>query len=77
MANHEENERDYPHWEELPGGGWRYWKDVPGKIKNLLRYVKIVDANKVISSFVQEIYNDEGKSIARHQKYPVDTSMNQ
>jgi hypothetical protein len=69
----ERNERDYPYWEELPNGGRRYWKNVPGKVKNRARYVKIVDANEVTVSFVQEVYDDEGNLIARHQKYPDDT----
>ncbi len=73
MSTRERNERDYPNWEKLPDGGRRYWKDVPGRIRNRARYVKIVDANEVTVSFVQEIYDDSSELIARHQKYPVDT----
>lgn len=35
--------------------------------------VKIVDADENTLSVVQEIYNDEGELVQRHQKYPVDT----
>ena len=73
MIKRERNERDYPNWESLPNGGRRYWKDVAGKVKNFARYVKIVDADEITIQFVQEIYDDTGQLIARHQKYPVDT----
>ncbi len=33
----------------------------------------MVDAGEVTQSLLQEIYDKDGKLIARHQKYPVDT----
>ena len=73
MSRRQQNERDYPFWEDLPDGGRRYWKEVPGKIKNRARYIKIVDADENTLSYVQEIYDDDGQLIEQHQKYPVDT----
>ncbi len=73
MNKREQNERDYPNWEDLDYGGRRYWKDIPGKVKNRARYVKIVDAHENTIRFVQEIYDDTNRLIARHQKYPIDT----
>jgi hypothetical protein len=35
--------------------------------------IKVVDANEVTLQVAQEIYNDEGVLIERHQKYPIDT----
>jgi hypothetical protein len=73
MATREQNERRFPRWENLPDGGRRYIRVVRGKAKGYAQYVKIVDANEVTISIVQEVYNDEGHLIATHQKYPEDT----
>jgi hypothetical protein len=73
MATRRQNEHDFPNWEELPDGGRRYWIDKPGRVRGFARYIKIVDANEVTQSIVQEIFDDEGKLIERHQKFPVDT----
>jgi hypothetical protein len=73
VSKRDQNERDYPEWEELPDGGRRYWKVVKGKIKNTAHYIKVVDSDEAIVLFVQEIYDNEGRLIARHQKYPEDT----
>ncbi len=35
--------------------------------------IKIVDAAENTLSVIQEIVNDEGELIERHQKYPQDT----
>jgi hypothetical protein len=73
MATREQNERRFPNWDELPGGGRRYYRTVKGRVKNYARYVKDVDADEITLSIVQEIYTDDGNLIARHQKYPDDT----
>lgn len=73
MATREQNERRFAHWEELSGGGRRYWFDVPGQKRGFARYVKIVDVDEATASFVQETYDQNGILIAAHQKYPVDT----
>ncbi|MFC1959735.1 hypothetical protein ACFLYO_03390 [Chloroflexota bacterium] len=57
---------------------WRTVDDVigmmyPVMIAGLARYIKVVDTNEMTILFVQEIYNGEGKLVAIHQKYPVDT----
>lgn len=73
MATRAQNEHDFPNWEELSTGGRRYWVDKLGRDSGFARYIKIVDADEVTLSIVQEIYDDHDKLIARHQKYPVDT----
>jgi hypothetical protein len=73
MATREQNERRFLRWEALPGGGRRYYRVVKGKIKGYAQYVKIVDADEVTISIVQEVYNEDGQLIAIHQKYPEDT----
>lgn len=72
MATRTQNERDFPNWEELPDGGRLYWRDVPGRVFGFARYIKVVDADEVTQSIVQEIYNDQGTLIEIHRKYPVD-----
>lgn len=73
VATRKSNERRFPQWDDLPNGGRRYYSVKTGKVKNYARYVKMVDANEVTISLVQEIYDDAGKLIAVHQKYPTDT----
>lgn len=73
MATRSQNEHDFPNWEELPDGGRRYWVDKPGRVRGFARYIKIVDANEVTLSMMQAIYDEDGKLIERHQKYPIDT----
>lgn len=73
MANRKRNERRFPQWDELPGGGRRYYRIIPGKAQGYARYVKEVDTQEVTTRIVQEVYNDEGRLIAVHQKFPEDT----
>lgn len=73
MATREQNEHDYPNWDDLPNGGRRYWLDKPGRVRGFARYIKVVDASEVTQRFWQEIYNEAGQLVGRHQKYPVDT----
>jgi IMP cyclohydrolase len=73
MANRKQNERRFPRWDDLPGGGRRYYRIRQGKAQGYARYVKIVDADEVTVRLVQEIYDDEGRLIGIHQKYPDDT----
>ena len=56
----------------MPGGGRRYLLDVPGKLGWLARYLKDVDANGNTVRFWQEIYDDRGKRVETHEKFPVD-----
>ena len=73
MATRKQNESRYDNWVDLADGGRRYWYDVAGKQRGFARYIKIVDADENTLQFVQEIYNDDGKLIEIHQKYPLDT----
>lgn len=72
MATRAENERKFPNWSEQPGGGRRYWLDIAGRLGWHARYVKIVDANENTLSFSQEIYDEQGKLVEIHEKFPVD-----
>lgn len=67
------NERKFERWELLPGGGRRYWYDVPGKAGWRARYIKEVDTREATVRFLQEIYDDRGQLVEIHQKYPEDT----
>lgn len=67
-----ENERKFGRWEDLPGGGRRYWYDVSGRIGWSARYVKIVDSGEGTLRFLQEIYNEQGDLVEVHEKFPED-----
>lgn len=73
MATREQNEKRFPNWENLADGGRRYWIDRKGVVSGFQRMVKIVDANEVTLRLIQEIYNDDGILVERHQKFPQDT----
>ena len=52
--------------------GKAYWLDVFGKQGWKARYVKEVDADEATVRFYQEIYDDTGKLVEIHHKYPID-----
>ena len=68
-----ENEKKFARWESLSDGGRRYFYDVAGRKGWLARYVKEVDKEENTIRFYQEIYNEDGHLVERHQKYPTDT----
>lgn len=72
MGIRAQNERRFQVWLDLPRGGRRYLLDVPGRHGWLARYVKEVDAGDRTVRFWQEIYDDAGKLVEIHPKYPVD-----
>lgn len=72
MSARAQNERKFGQWEELPGGGRRYWLDVSGRQGWRARYLKEVDADETTLRFWQEIYGEQGKLAEIHDKYPVD-----
>jgi len=72
MASRESNERKFGNWQALEGGGRRYWFDVPGRSGWLAGYVKEVDASEATTRFWQEIYDDSGRLVEIHEKFPVD-----
>jgi hypothetical protein len=72
VATREQNERRFEYWGDLPDGGRRYWHDIPDHKGGWSRYIKIVDANEQTLSFVQQVYDAQGRLVAIHEKYPVD-----
>jgi hypothetical protein len=72
MSTRAQNEKKFGQWETLAGGGRRYRLDVPGKQSWRARYFKEVDANEKTLRFWQEIYNDQGRLVETHEKFPVD-----
>ncbi len=72
MSTRAQNEKKFGQWEELPGGGRRYQLPVPGRQGWLARYLKEVAADETTLRFWQEIYDDQGKLVETHEKYPVD-----
>ena len=72
MSTRAQNEMKFDQWEELAGGGRRYRLDVRGRLGWLARYVKEVDGSETTMRFWQEIYDDQGKLLEIHEKYPVD-----
>jgi hypothetical protein len=67
-----QNEKKFGDWNELPDGGRRYWLNVVGRIGWQARYIKEVDAQETTLRFWQEIYDEHGKLVEIHEKYPVD-----
>jgi hypothetical protein len=72
MQKRHQNERKFPSWLDLPDGGRRYWRNVPGRNGWTARYVKLVSPDERTLSFVQEIYDNTGKLVEIHMKYPFD-----
>jgi hypothetical protein len=72
MSTQAQNETKFGQWDELPGGRRRYRLDVPGKLGWSARYLKDVDAGETTVRFWQEIYDDTGKLVETHEKFPVD-----
>jgi hypothetical protein len=56
----------------LPGGGRRYRLDIPERMRWLARYLKEVNKDETTLRFWQEIYDETGKLIEIHEKFPVD-----
>ncbi len=67
-----QNERKFPNWEDVPGGGRRYWYDVEGRSGWIARYVKYVDLDKSTVDFCQEIFDSKGTLREVHEKFPTD-----
>lgn len=72
MSTRPQNEKKFGSWEDLPGGGRRYWLDVLGRQGWCARYLKEVDASESTLRFRQEIYDEQGRLVEVHDKYPVD-----
>lgn len=72
MGSRPQNEKKFERWEDLPGGGRRYHLDVTGRSGWRARYWKEVDAEETTLRFWQEIYDDTGRLVEIHEKFPVD-----
>ena len=72
MSTRAQNEKKFGKWDDLPGGGRCYQLDVPGRLGWLARYRKEVDANETTLRFWQEIYDEQGKLVEIHEKFPLD-----
>ena len=68
----QQNEKRFESWVESPQGGRKYWYEVTGHTGWKARYVKEVDENEQTLSFYQEIYDEQGKLVEIHHKYPID-----
>jgi hypothetical protein len=72
MTSRRQNERKFGQWRPLAGGGRLYWLDVVGRMQWTARYLKEVDAAEQTVRFWQEIYDEEGRLVEVHEKYPTD-----
>jgi len=72
MSSRHQNEIKFGQWENLPGGGRQYRLDVTGRFGWRARYLKEVDAAENTVRFWQEIYDNTGKLVEIHEKFPVD-----
>jgi hypothetical protein len=72
MASRESNERKFGNWRELASAGRCYWLDVTGRQGWRARYLKEVDPDENTVRFWQEIYDESGKLVEIHEKFPVD-----
>ena len=77
MASRSQNERKSKHWEDLPNGGRRYFRDYVGRAGGRARYIKEVDADETTTRFAQEIYDSNGRLVTVHEKFPVDLGHKQ
>ena len=80
----------YPRWlrasktnksldtgKNCPMAGRRYFRDFLGRAGGRARYVKEVDAAERTIRFAQEIYDQTGRLVAVHEKFPVDLGHKQ
>ena len=72
MSSRRQNEKKFGRWEDLPGGGRQYHLDVTGRSGWRARYLQEVNANETSVRFWQEIYDDTGRLVKTHEKFPMD-----
>ena len=65
------NEKKFSKWEENEFGRL-YWFEIIGKYGWKAKYLKQVDEDETTLRFWQEIYNNLGKLVEIHEKYPID-----
>jgi len=72
MGSRFQNEKKFGEWETLNNGGRRYRLEVRGRSGWRAVYLKDVDPTEKTVRFRQEIYNDQGKLVEIHEKFPLD-----
>lgn len=72
MSTRAQNERQFGQWQELANGARLYWYEIAGRHGWRARYVKEVTSNEQTVRFFQEVYDEHGKLVEVHEKYPVD-----
>ena len=72
MSTRAKNEKLFGNWQATASGGRRYWLEVQGRLGWKARYLKEVDGSETTLRFWQEIFDDQGKLVEIHEKYPVD-----
>ena len=73
MSTRRQNEKQFGSWKELPGGKRIYVRKIAGRSGGAACYCKEVDAAENTIRFWQEVYDRNGKLVARHEKFPLDT----
>jgi hypothetical protein len=73
VSTRAQNEKKFQSWDELSGGRRMYVRKIAGRTGGFARYCKEVDDAERTVRFWQEIYDRNGKLVARHEKFPVDT----
>ncbi len=66
------NERKFTTWVKLSGGGRKYWLEIEGRHGWKARYVKEVNDIEETIKFYQEVYDNKGKLVEIHEKFPLD-----
>jgi hypothetical protein len=72
LSKRTQNEKKFGQWEELPGRGRLSRLEVRGRLGWLALYKKEVDAGEATIRFWQEIFDDQGRLVEIHEKYPLD-----
>jgi hypothetical protein len=72
VGSRAENEKKFPHWEDLSNGARIYRLLVPGRSGWSACYLKEVDSQEKTLRFWQEIYDESGRLVEVHEKFPVD-----
>jgi hypothetical protein len=72
MGSRHQNEKKFGRWRELAEGGRCYELEVLGREEWKALYLKEVDENENTLRFWQKIYDEDGKLVEIHEKFPVD-----
>lgn len=72
MKKRKTNEKKFKKWIETDSGGRAYKKVLKGKYGWSAEYIKIVDKNEETQEFMQNVYDEKGKLVEVHYKYPED-----